>query len=94
MRANHTPAGPAAGLTETRPLREIAAEISDTWDRPYFGAVPYIEAMSRLDKITDPYGADDAETIVAYFLVNARTWRGSNARRIKDELRALAGDAR
>jgi hypothetical protein len=72
-----------------RTLAEIATEIRETWPRPYFGAVPCIEAMSRLDKITDRYGLDDGETIVRYFLVNAQTWRGPVARRVKAELREL-----
>jgi hypothetical protein len=33
---------------------------------------------------------DSAESIVAYFLSNAATWRGADARRIKAELKALA----
>jgi hypothetical protein len=71
---------------EPRPLHVIAREIRATWPRPYFGAVPYITAMAALDKITDAYGADDADYVVRYFLVNARSWRGSDARRIKAEL--------
>lgn len=34
-----------------RPLRNIASEIWRKWDRPYFGAVPYLEAMQRLRAI-------------------------------------------
>jgi hypothetical protein len=55
MRANHIPAGRRAGLTETRPLREIAADIRDTWDRPYFGAVPRLgPALGRRHARTRP----------------------------------------
>jgi hypothetical protein len=35
------------------------------------------------------YGADDARGIVMYFLANAGTWRGENARRIKAELKGM-----
>ena len=75
--------------TPTRPLRVIAREIYRTWERPYFGAFPYIEAMGQLDSITDRYYLDPADNIVRYFLSNARTWTGPDARRIKAELKAL-----
>ena len=75
--------------TQPRPIYEIAAEIRQNWPEVYFGAVPYLAAMRQLDKITDNYGYDDARSIVAYFLSNARTWRGDAARRIKAELKAL-----
>lgn len=73
----------------TRSLAEIAADIQKHWANVWFGAVPYLAAMGRLDKITDAYGDDDAETIVTYFLSNATYWRGPDARRIKAELTAL-----
>lgn len=72
-----------------RPLSAIAKEIRQCWSRPNFGAVPYIDAMRQLDRITDKYGQDDARTIVLYFLSNAQTWRGPDAKRIKDELKAM-----
>lgn len=74
----------------SRPIKEIAAEIVSDWGgKVYFGAVPYLEAMSTLDNITDPYGYDRGEDIVRYFLENSRTWRGETARRVKAELRAM-----
>ena len=69
-----------------RPLHEIAREIARDWKKPYFGAVPYLQAMMQLDSITDMYGYDDARSVVLYFLSNATTWRGDVARRIKKEL--------
>ena len=82
-------AAPAPIITEIRPLHVIADEIVREWKQPYFGAVPYIEAMRYLNKITDKYGYDSAERIVAYFLSNAKTWKGETARRIKAELRSM-----
>lgn len=70
-----------------RPLHEIAREIKKTWPRPYFGAVPYLNAMQCLSSANDSYGMDDAKSIVTYFLCNASTWRGEDARRIKKELK-------
>lgn len=78
-------------LTNTRALSTIAADIRAHWPKVYFGAVPYLDAMRQLTHIGDNYGCDDAKSIVLYFLSNATTWRGDDARRIKAELKALAG---
>lgn len=81
--------------TTTRPLHEIADEIYALWrdknGKPnvWYGAKPYLEAMASLDKITDKYFADRGDDIVAYFLGNATTWKGDDARRIKKELRGM-----
>ena len=72
-------------------LKDIFTEVKHLWPKPYFGAVPYIQALSTLDSIEDTYGADDARYLVAYFLSNATSWRGEDARRIKAELKALLG---
>jgi len=72
-----------------RPLNEIANEIKQDWKKPYFSAVPYLNAMGTLQSIDDTFGFDDARTIVSYFLANAGTWRGEVARRIKKELNDL-----
>jgi hypothetical protein len=75
--------------TATRPLSTIAREIRSTWPKVYFGAVPYLQAMAQLDTVDDKYYEDDARSIVNYFLANAGTWRGDDARRIKAELKAM-----
>jgi hypothetical protein len=75
-----------------RLLCDIAAEIRRDWTNPYFGAVPYLDAMSMLTGPNDVYGADRAEDIVRYFLANSRTWRGETARRVKVELREMIGE--
>jgi hypothetical protein len=76
---------------EPRPLYEIAREIRTDWAKPYFGAVPYLEAMASLRGIDDSFGYDSADSIVRYFLSNASTWRGPKAREIKAELKKMAG---
>jgi hypothetical protein len=81
---------PAPGV---RPLDEIAADIARTWRPVFFGAVPYLTAMSRMQSISDNYGAERARDIVAYFLSNATTWRGPDARRIKAELKGMLAAA-
>lgn len=78
-----------------RPIHVIADEIIATWrngkgeSSVYFGAVPYLDAMRSLAKITDTYGADNAASVVMYFLSNATYWRGPDARRIKAELNKI-----
>lgn len=72
-----------------RPLFEIANDIHADWTNVYFGAVPYLDAMSVLRSIEDNYGLDSARSIVLYFLSNASTWRGETARRIKAELKGM-----
>lgn len=74
-----------------RPIFEIAAEIRKDWKKVYFGAVPYLAAMFSLGSITEDYGADSGKSVVLYFLANATTWRGETARRVKAELKKLAG---
>jgi len=74
---------------QPRPLRVIAAEIRQDWKKPNYAAVPYLSAMSELDKVTDAYYADSAASIVRYFLANAGTWRGETARRVKAELNKM-----
>jgi hypothetical protein len=81
---------PADCFAEARPLSVIAREIRADWTKPYFGAVPYLDAMGTLNTINDNYGYDTAHSIVIYFLANATTWRGETARRVKAELKSLA----
>jgi len=78
------------GAARSRSLSTIAAEIRRDWKNVYFGAVPYLAAMSTLDTINDSYGADSAKSVVLYFLSNATSWRGDVARRVKAELKQLA----
>jgi len=77
------------GTKQSRPLYEIAAEIRKEWAKVNYAAKPYLEAMSELNLITDKYGMDNAESIVAHFLVNASSFRGDTAKRIKAELKQM-----
>jgi hypothetical protein len=51
-----------------------------------FSAIPYVDAMLSLNSLSDSYGADSGEMIVAYALGNLQTWRGDIARAVKKEL--------
>lgn len=72
-----------------RAIYTIAAEISRDWRKPYFGAVPYLDAMRNLGAITDRYYYDSGDSIVRYFLSNANSWKGDTARRVKAELKEM-----
>ena len=78
-----------------RSLSTIAREIRQNWKKSVSGtdvnyaAVPYLQAMSTLDKISDNYINDSGRSIVNYFLSNAQTWRGETAKRVKAELNAM-----
>jgi hypothetical protein len=72
-----------------RPIYIIAIDIIADWKKPYFGAVPYLSAMTKLQQVTDMYGEDSAKSIINYFLSNATTWRGEVARRVKKELKEM-----
>ena len=72
-----------------RKLHEIAREIKSDWKKVYFGAVPYLNAMSTLENISDDYGHDSGKSIVLYFLSNASSWKGAKAREIKAELNKM-----
>ena len=76
-------------MTTPRKLSSIAYDIADDWQSVNFAAKPYLSAMATLDSIEDNYGYDSAKSVVLYFLSNAGTWHGENARRIKAELKAL-----
>jgi hypothetical protein len=73
----------------TRSLNIIANDIRKDWAKPYFGAVPYLDAMQSLNTIRDSYYYDDAADIVRYFLANASTWKGETAKAIKAELKSM-----
>jgi hypothetical protein len=76
---------------QVRPLHVIARDIRRNWPNVWFGAKPYLEALECLYSISDDYGLDSGRSIVLYFLANAGTWRGEAARRIKKELKQIAG---
>lgn len=73
-------------------ISTLARIIRKSWPKPYFGAVPYIDAMLTMHTIEDKYGEDSGASIVAYGISNMQTWRGETARLVKAELnRRLKG---
>ena len=72
-----------------RPIYEIAADIERNWAKVNYAARPYLDAMKGIDSINDMYYADTAKSVVLYFLSNARSFTGAEAKRLKAELKAL-----
>ena len=56
---------------------------------PYLA--PYADALLSLNSIEDNYMFDSGRTIVGGFLSNCSTWKGETAKRLKAELRTIAG---
>lgn len=87
--------------TTTRPLWAIAEEISqeaqayrdanDKWPTWFAYSQPYVDAMLGLTSIDQHYGYDTAHSVVLYCLSNLQSWRGETARRVKAELKSIAG---
>lgn len=75
-------------MTDLRPIYEIADEIRRVWKPVNYAAKPYLDALGSLSTARDTYGLDSGKGIVSYFLANASTFRGDDARRIKAELKA------
>lgn len=76
-------------MNDKRQLNTIANEILNHWKKPYYGAIPYLNAMQNLHTINDMYMYDDGKSIVQYFLSNASTFKGEDAKRLKLELKSL-----
>jgi hypothetical protein len=74
---------------EKRLISSIAYDIKKTWAKPYFGAKPYLDAMVHLNTINDKYYEDTAQSVIMYFLANASTFRGNDAKVLKLELKNL-----
>ena len=72
-----------------RPIYEIARDIRTNWPKVNYAAAPYLAAMRDLNVITDKYVWDTGASVVRYFLANASSWRGPEAKRIKAELKAM-----
>ena len=85
-------------LTIARPFSTIANEIRADWSKQgkgvNYAAKPYLEAMQQLDLIDGRFYEDSAESVVAYFLANAQSWRGPIAQRVKKELNDMLKGAR
>ena len=76
-------------MTAPRTISSIMADVKKAWAKPNFAAVPYIAALSTLRTVNDVYIHEDARSLILYFLSNASSFRGPQAKALKAELRAL-----
>jgi hypothetical protein len=78
-------------IEQVRPLSEIAREISKDWTTMPVYAKAHFRAFQYANSIDEMYGCDSVKNEVLYFLSNASTWRGETAKRVKIELKKMAG---
>jgi hypothetical protein len=76
-------------LNERVTVSEIAHAIAKDWQNisPY--AKDYLNAMKEITDINGSYYADNAKSVVLYFLANASSYRGENARAYKALLKDM-----
>lgn len=71
----------------------IASLIEKDWSKQgkgvNYAAKPYLDAMYSMKKITDKYFYDSGESVVAYFLSNATSWKGEVAKAVKLKLNKM-----
>lgn len=74
----------------SRLISEIAKEIVAAWPKPNYAAIPYLDAMLQIHgDVNTMYYAESGRSIVSYFLCNAGSFRGEDAKRIKAELKKM-----
>lgn len=76
-------------LNERVTVSEIAHAIAKDWDKVSPYAADYLNAMKDIQDIEGNYYADSAKSVVLYFLANASTYRGENARSYKALLKEM-----
>lgn len=78
-------------ITELRPIYQIASDIRKEWMKAKNGinyaAKPYLNALMSLSSLKDAYGMDSGREMVLYFLSNASSFRGDEAKSLKLELK-------
>jgi len=76
-------------LSELLTVSEIAHAIAKDWVNVNPYAVDYLNAMKQISNVNESYYADSARSVIMYFLANANTYRGENARTYKALLKDL-----
>jgi len=80
-------------ITELRPIYQIASDIRKEWTKAKnknginYAAKPYLNALMSLSSLKDAYGMDSGREMVLYFLSNASSFRGDEAKSLKLELK-------
>ena len=76
-------------LNERVSVSEIAYAIDKDWANVSPYAKDYLNAMKTISNVEDNYYADSAKSVILYFLANASSYRGDNARAYKSLLKAM-----
>jgi hypothetical protein len=76
-------------LNERVSVSEIAHAIAKDWQNVSPYAADYLNAMKEIRSVNDNYYADSAKSVILYFLANANTYRGENARSYKALLKEM-----
>ena len=76
-------------LNERVSVSEIAHAIAKDWTNVSPYAKDYLEAMKSISSVEENYYADSAKSVILYFLANANTYRGENARSYKALLKEM-----
>jgi hypothetical protein len=76
-------------INERVTVSEIAYAIAKDWNNVSPYALDYLNAMKDIQDINGSYYADSAKSVVMYFLANASSYRGDNARAYKALLKDM-----
>jgi hypothetical protein len=76
-------------LNERVTVSEIAHAIAKDWTNVSPYAADYLNAMKEIRSVEDNYYADSAKSVILYFLANAGSYRGDNARSYKALLKEM-----
>ncbi len=76
-------------LNERVTVSEIAHAIAKDWTNVSPYAADYLNAMKEIRSVEDNYYADSAKSVIMYFLANASSYRGDNARAYKALLKEM-----
>ena len=76
-------------LNDKVTVSEIAHAIAKDWAKPSPYALDYLNAMKSISSVEENYYADSAKSVILYFLANASTYRGENARAYKAILKEM-----
>ena len=68
---------------------KVTKDITENWKNVNIDALPYLQAMYKINTINDSYVFESGKDIVLYFLENAKYWRGLKAKELKQELKTL-----
>ncbi len=72
-------------------VAEMQSQQPKVWRQRFFASVPYLDAMLDLHDWNQLCMCEPARTIGIYCLGNLNTFRGPEAKRLKEELRAALG---